>query len=275
MQHLTFMTERLGENSADASLANQMTADNQVMKFLKSQGYTVINAGSWWGPTYSNRNADINLRASHLNEFTLKLLQGTLLSPFMEEITDNDLREKVLFTFRNLKEIPLMEAPTFTLAHVICPHPPFIFGPDGKKIPTLRRVLAKNDTRDLYRDQVIFVNKMLRESVEEILRKSKTPPIIIIQGDHGAAYAHRVFSRDGLPPDDGYLREQMRIFNAYYLPGMDKGLIPDSITPVNSFRVVFNTYFGQKLPMLPNENFYSTRARPFAFRNVTNIVDYR
>ena len=51
------------------------------------------------------------------------------------------------------------------------------------------------------------------------------------------------------------LEEKFGILSAYHLPGVDPeaaGLYP-SITPVNSFRVVFNTYFDAGLPLLPDE----------------------
>jgi hypothetical protein len=274
MRYLDTLAERMGEASTDKSPAEDMVADNAVMRFLKGKGYVLINAGSWWGPTNSNHNADINLRASRVNEFALNLLQGTMLFPFSEEFVENDLRSKVLFTFRNLREIPRMKAPTFTLAHVICPHPPYVFGPDGGRVPTLRRILNKSDSRPLYRDQVIFMNRLLEQTVDTILAASSKPPIIIIQGDHGAAYTYRPYGASAVFPDDHYLRVQMRIFNAYYLPGAPEGTVYDSITPVNSFRAVLNAYFGAGLPMLPDESFYSTVGRPYRLANVTGKTVY-
>ncbi|MFZ1945948.1 MAG: hypothetical protein WAW06_00185, partial [bacterium] len=87
------------------------------------------------------------------------------------------------------------------------------------------------------------------EVVAAILRDSATPPIIILQDDHGGP---------GLSPDD-----HMKILNAYYLPGLGPEAIYESITPVNSFRVVFNAYFGGELPLLEDRSYFSKVAAPF------------
>jgi hypothetical protein len=272
MMLLDDLPARVGRDSRDENPVRELLRSNAVMGFLKAKGYTLINSGSWWGPTSKNGNADINYKTSYLDEVNLGLLQTTLLSPFIEEFSENDLRKEILAAFARLQKIPLMDEPTFTLAHIICPHPPFVFGPDGGKIPTLKRIAAKSDARDLYRDQVIFINKKLREAVDTILSRSKTPPIIIIQGDHGAAYTRSSMGYTHVVPNAAYLREQMSILNAYYLPGKaDAGLYP-SITPANSFRVVFNAYFGAGFPMVGDSSFYSSRNFPYDFANVTETV---
>jgi hypothetical protein len=84
--------------------------------------------------------------------------------------------------------------------------------------------------------------------VDQLLATSKTPPIIVIQGDHGGTYWKR--------PD-----QRMKILNAYYLPGAGNVLYP-SISPVNTFRIIFNTYFGQEFPLLPDVSRYSPPSPP-------------
>jgi hypothetical protein len=92
-----------------------------------------------------------------------------------------------------------------------------------------------------YGDQVVFINTKLPEIVKTILAKSDPAPIIVIQGDHS------------------YFRsaDRVKILNAYYLPdGGSKNLYP-TITPVNTFRVIFNTYFGGQYDLLPDDSRYS------------------
>ena len=48
----------------------------------------------------------------------------------------------------------------------------------------------------------------------------------------------------------------MRIFNAYYLPEGGNENLYETITPVNTFRVVFNTYFGGRYELLPDKSWY-------------------
>jgi hypothetical protein len=100
------------------------------------------------------------------------------------------------------------------------------------------------------------------------MSNSAKPPIIIIQGDHGpGAFVHH----DSL--DGTYLQDRMAILNAYLMPGADKSVLDHSLTPVNTFRIIFNTYFSARLPLLPNRLYYSTVDRPYRFVEVTHMVD--
>jgi hypothetical protein len=70
------------------------------------------------------------------------------------------------------------------------------------------------------------------------------------------------------------LQERMRIFNAYYLPQGGSVHLYDSITPVNTFRVVFNAYLGASYGLLEDLSFYSSYTRPYRFLDVTTEVGY-
>jgi hypothetical protein len=65
------------------------------------------------------------------------------------------------------------------------------------------------------------------------------------------------------------IERRMKILNVYYLPGVDEGLYA-TITPVNSFRVVFNHYFGQAYEMLDDISFYSAYDIPYNYTIVPN-----
>lgn len=46
------------------------------------------------------------------------------------------------------------------------------------------------------------------------------------------------------------------MLNAYYLPGANVSeILYPSITPVNTFWVIFNNYFGTNLDLLPDKNY--------------------
>jgi hypothetical protein len=79
------------------------------------------------------------------------------------------------------------------------------------------------------------------ELVKMIQSESKIPPVIIIQGDHGRG-------------DDPNTRTD--ILNAYYLPRGGSKLVYPQITPVNTFRIIFNYYFGGKFKLLPDVSYY-------------------
>jgi hypothetical protein len=52
--------------------------------------------------------------------------------------------------------------------------------------------------------------------------------------------------------------------NAGQMVGGEQALYP-SIIPVNSFRTIFNYYFGAKYPRLPDQSFFSTWLTPYRF----------
>jgi hypothetical protein len=113
-----------------------------------------------------------------------------------------------------------------------------------------------------------FLNPQIEQVIEKILSSSRVPPIIIIQGDHGPA-AYLNWSK---PPRESDLRERMTILNAYLLPGVDTQAISNSISPVNTFKVVFNEYFGTQYDLLPNESYYSSTRAPYRFMRVPDEV---
>ena len=68
------------------------------------------------------------------------------------------------------------------------------------------------------------------------------------------------------------MKEVFAILNAYYMPeGKDKYLYPE-ITPVNTFRVIFNSYFGTEFDMLPDKNYFTKPHRPYRYYEVTERV---
>src|SRR5205823_5251857 len=43
-------------------------------------------------------------------------------------------RERILFLLETVPQIARRAEPTFTFAHVLAPHPPFVFGEDGEDV---------------------------------------------------------------------------------------------------------------------------------------------
>jgi hypothetical protein len=104
-----------------------------------------------------------------------------------------------------------------------------------------------------YAKQVQFVNQKLAQAINTLLAKSPSPPVIIIQGDHGPG-SHLDWDSSA----NTCLWERTSILNTYYLPGDARSLLYPSISPVNSFRVVLNAYFGAVLPLLPDYTYFTS-----------------
>ncbi|RYY88693.1 MAG: hypothetical protein EOO15_08310 [Chitinophagaceae bacterium] len=132
-------------------------------------------------------------------------------------------------------------SPKFVYAHFLVPHGPFSYDTSGN--------LLKPHPEGIpgYLQHVGYANKLLRETVQTIFREQdrNRPFVIILQGDHGIR--HRAPGRKQL---------NFQSLNAFYFSNGDyRGLQPN-FTNVNTFRVVANTWFGQKFPMLPGRTVY-------------------
>jgi hypothetical protein len=168
------------------------------------------------------------------------------------------------FILDELPKLALISEPTFTFAHIDIPHPPFVFSPDGYladpgywSVP-VKGAVDEEHFRAGYIYAVEYINARMLTIVKEILSNSTTPPIIIIQGDHGFGEG------DNFP-----------ILNAYYLPGVDPELLYPTISPVNSFRLVFNAYFDGNLPFLPDQSFLVTDVNTPIPESLPNCVTVR
>lgn len=179
-----------------------------------------------------------------------------LMLPYLQH------RNRVIFTLTDLGNVAKMPGKKFVFAHVVSPHPPFIFNRNGDFISPKRSYSLsdgdyfKGGTEeyvDGYSEQIKYINKLALMAVDEIVMNSSEPPIIIIQGDHGPG-SQFVNGSDV----NSNIKERMGILNAYYFSDRDYTTLYPSISPVNSFRVILNKYFGTKMDLLPDDHYFSS-----------------
>jgi hypothetical protein len=268
------LADLAGTDTKDLKIPNRMIMDNKVTEFLKSKGYTFIHYSSGWGPTNRNPAADMDVTYGTLNEITSVLIQTTMLGPFMNYSLLNNQRTIIDGTLTQLQGAAAIPGPKYVFAHINCPHPPYLFDSTGKPVPKADNLLDQHvwEQTELYVEQLVYLNNRIKLIVGEILSSSKVPPIIVLQGDHGTVSTFYSGNGTWESPTDSMLRERAGIFNAYYLPGEGQYLLYDSITPVNTFRIIFNYYFGTKYQILDDQSYYSTYDHPYSFRDITNII---
>lgn len=285
LNYLDDLTAVLGENSGDWRPLYHLLEDTQIHRFLRPQGYRFLHFGSWWNPTRTNRTADENYNWWAAPEF-FRVYFGKSFVGFTGQLfgayafnTRQQQCDRVERKFAWLDEASRTEGPKFVFAHFLLPHPPFVFGRDGSCLD--RRVVAGRSRQENYIAQVEFTNRLILDLVRSLKRNAPVEPIIIIQADEGpwpAPYAGNEI--DGLGKDvspvnwtkatDAELREKMGILHALYLPGSGSSLTYRDMTPVNTFRLVFNQYFGTALPLLPDRNYaYRDNDRLYSFMDVT------
>jgi hypothetical protein len=236
---------------------------NLTMQTFQGMGYQIVafDSGYYWS---SMEDVDVYLQPwldpgdpPHMTAFEYLLLKSTPLVALYEREGgfDSTPLDDLLFPWRYhvaqeefiLDQVPRiaeMVGPTFTFIHVMIPHEPMVFSPErintsplyygaGGNWPVTASAFSK-----AYTNGVKYINPRMLEIVDQILEKSSTPPIIIIQGDHG------FWTGTNLP-----------ILNAYYLPGDAADALYPTISPVNSFRLIFDHYFGTALGMLEDDSY--------------------
>jgi hypothetical protein len=264
----------------------ELIARNRLMASLRQCGYRMVTFETGFFFTNYPDSDEYHSIGVDVNEFEGLLLASTPLELLVDELDLEPLarsyqahRNRVHYTFEKLAELPGSPGPKFAYAHIISPHPPFVFDAEGNPVQP-RRGYSIGDGNDYrgtweeyrkgYAAQVQYVNQLLEETISEIIRSSPTPPVIVIQGDHGPGGLLEWKS-----PDRTCLWERTSILNAYYLPnGGSKYLYP-AISPVNSFRIVLNAYFGADLELLPGETYFTSHLPGADFINVTDRRESR
>jgi len=259
------------EISKEEIAYKNLISDNKLMNYLKSQGYTTINISSGFPLTQKLDAADFNLclKSMYVNsEFLIMLVSTSMLKTVSSYLFEQRSRDIILCSFSELSKIhQKVDNPVFVFAHFILPHPPNFFGPNGEPINPDELSLDLWDKKG-YLNNIQFANKKITEFIEEILSNNNNPPIIIIQGDHGSSFT---VDMKNLTKD--MMEERSSILNAFYFPGNPHSFLYDSITPVNSFRVVLNAHFDEKIKLLEDKIYmHRTNKNTFVFEDVTDYV---
>lgn len=268
MDYIDYIAEELGPDNGNIHPIYEIISNNNVMNNFKSLGYEIVVIGSSQKFTTYLEVADTIL-CRDINtwstEFNVSLVKTSILKPIYVMLfeTHRDKIECSLDTLPNVSE--QFDVPIVVWAHLILPHPPYLFGPNGEHV--------ESDTIEItdswgdgvgYINQVMFANKKMTEFVESV-KDNEIQPIILIQGDHGTGAAE-----DG--STDEKIRQRMTILNSMHLPGEIEFIPYDGITPVNSFRLIFNNYFDTNYEFLPDKSYFGNHENPYDLKDVTEIL---
>lgn len=268
-----------------------------VVNTLKDNGYEYNLLSSWWDFARIGVKADREPTKSFSlrlfgrdffqSDFSRDIINRTVLSPLLKKGVsvgsvdiakynrDYNPKENFESQMAALKDIYTADykAPQFTFAHVLLPHDPYIFMPDGSSTP------YSNDRTDdgadeyvKYRNQLIYTNTRIKELIASI--KTANPnAVIILQSDEGpypkefrgALTKDNYFDPKNLPVEP--MKQKMSILASYYFPGVDQAEVAANMTSnVNTFRFVLSRYMGYDLPLLPDCH--------ISMGNKFNLFDY-
>ncbi|HET7471764.1 MAG TPA: sulfatase-like hydrolase/transferase [Candidatus Limnocylindrales bacterium] len=277
MSYLDQLTEDYGRESNDVQSVFKLLQDDAVGQFLKGQGYRYIHTGSSYQPTSRSALADENPQRSSDTDFSRVLFDTTVLPGIARRVTngrdpDRDrLYETARWQWGELARIRDEPGPKYVFSHFLLPHPPYIFDRDGSYVD---EATEKSRTEaDNYGRQVAYTDAQVLDFIAPLVALPPDQrPIIVIQADEGPfprRYALGGGTWDWTQATDAEREQKFGILDAILLPGDGPQPAP-SMTPVNTFRFLFDRYFGANLPLLPDRVYISRTAyRAFDFIDIT------
>jgi hypothetical protein len=270
-----------------------------VSTLFKNAGYDIYNVSSWYGvtrelsgatnidPQYQMTLFGRNFLLSDFQNVTIGrtfwaelFRHGLSLGPLqLAKMSLADTRQQVLDQVHQTEELAATkhDKPRFVFTHIISPHPPYVFGPDGVK-PGYG---FDDDDQDLprtlkYTNQLQFDNWLIQDMVKKLQGSGDKPPVIVFQADEGPYppdfLAHSTAEQDPYKWEKAStdtLKEKFGILSAYYLPDVADDKKAALNSSVNTFRFIFNNYFGASLPYLPDCSFAFDGDKPFQYLDLT------
>jgi hypothetical protein len=245
----------LDETTTQAPLAitHRLVQENPLFDFLEGKGYEIVGISSGFAEV-SLREADRFITGGQLNEVEIGMLRRTVLGDIVNalapDLVSSQQRQRITANFAALDGLAAERPghPRFVFAHFPSPHPPWVFHADGtpRTVADLRTIyadtpastgLSMEELKDGYAGSVRYLQQPVLDAIDAIDRQSKTPPVIIVFGDHGS----------WVGADPGDVRLRFLPLLATRVPGVDRAL-PDDVTLVNVFPDLLKPLFGASFP---------------------------
>ena len=268
MRHVDEVAERTGTRRSLVPL-NSIIARNAAFALARSRGYRIIFVpSSGFEGTRSHPAADKTLGP----ETPIEWFAEHATSPLAVEIARLSVIGSALKVarvrlgspwremgpLRRLREAVAEPGPKFVFAHAMTTHQPYQFTSNCDWASLNIPVFGLPG----YRAQMECTNRQLLDIVGDILASNR-PSVILLQGDHGTSMLGGFILPDPRTASAAQVAERLGAFSAHRLP--DGSALPDTITPVNLLRLVFNRYLGTALELQPNDAFFSVLGRTYDF----------
>lgn len=220
--------------------------------------------------------AETWLLNSPLARWTRRRCQGQDCGPTPYPI---ETLESVAWKFQQLALLADRPGPTFAFLHLLTPHEPYLFNADCSVRepwwPLTDQGAEFDRVSEAYAIQVACLDRLLLSTIRTILERSRVPPVILLQSDHGHGRI-TVNSLQGVTLNDAevspeQIGERLGVFAAYRFPGAD-ALVPDDISPVNVIPLVLHSLFDEPLSLRPDRSFWSTYQNAFTFKEIREEI---
>jgi hypothetical protein len=275
MEYIHLESDTVSNELTIANL-NYILENGKVQNYFKKKGYNYywFEGGYLSGKKkYASNEIFIPVTGtlysrmeSADNDFLMYFINNSGLSPFSERIkiiAVEIFRKRINNILFNIPILAKNKDCKFVFAHIMAPHPPFIFGENGEKIYYSESNMDKKVT---FINQLKYINKRMIDVLEKILKTNNgREKIIIIQGDHG--------TRE-IPPNNIYFSNQNWVeeafgnLNAIYFSDATKNKKVKYYSPVNTFRFIFNEQFNENFKLLEDKEFYSDFTFPLKIHKI-------
>lgn len=260
MLNMDYLDSLEGSNTSqqDMLICYSTIKNNKALQFLNKLGYTFYNYSIF---DFERQPAlrEQTFLPNKKNLITAQTLFSRLYADLgYHLITDLKLEFAIRgFLYSDLynnnkvynltKEVASIKGPKFVYTHLIMPHYPYYFDKNGK-LASPEELLTRESWYDKkrYIEYLQYCSQKFLELIDYILSVSEVPPIIILMSDHG----FREFKEQ---PDKKYYFSNL---NAVFFPDSNYSEFYDGITNVNQFRVILNSQFKQKLPLLKDSTVF-------------------
>jgi len=255
----------------DRSGAFSRVQNSNVARFLKTRGYYYVHVGSDFSGTRTGVLADVNHAFDNQTDFDSAFVESTALPGILRRVGLSGPRWArrhawTTWEVNLLADLPPYPSPKFVFGHVLLPHTPYIFAADGSFVSD--EANRGRSRTEQFSEQLTFTNARMLAIVDDLLAvQAAERPVIIVQADEGPypPTLEDETRHDWTTATPEEREIKFGILNAWYVPdGRDIGLYPE-MSPVNTFRLLFNAYFETDLPILPDESFTLDHPEPLEF----------
>jgi hypothetical protein len=257
-----------GEAPRQPAIRNAID-DNPSFEFARDHGYTTVSVASGFEQVTA-RKTDVFVDSGALNEFEVTLLSSTFVGDIVNLVAPTFASSQQGSRIEhNLDTLPTIAAaagePVFVWAHIPAPHQPTVFAADGSVVAVpltdtfygdspMERGEDPEEFRERYRGQLEYLDGRILETVDDILRQSAEPPVILLFADHGSATRVDWVEADITEVDPAFVLERTGTLFATLTPG-HPDVYPDDPSPIDLFRTLFDAYFqtdyGRAMPPDP------------------------
>lgn len=301
-QYTKSVVEKYVKNPIQSrTLYHNLIQQSSVIKAFKADGYSYHHIGSVYGASYEAPLADKDYVHSSVINITDKFtrtLRGIEIAQFNQspyyqffkvnlswwpfKDTELDNVNYVKAQLDSLNQIADTKAGgRLVFAHILVPHDPFSFNPDGSSSPYFLTDTMGKPIKTKYLDQLNFINTQVSKIIEKIKKNSNNQAVIILNADEGA-YPQDMNNTNLTPIDttgvlekqdmtkwpNDWLQMKFGILQAAYIPKASSQDLA-KLNSVNVFRIVLNNYLGYKLDYLPNCTYAFNDGDQYMYRYIS------